>query len=162
VGERACLVAVADGEVGGGADLVRPPGREKLAPAEHDSEMRSVELVRRAQEHVDARARDVDRPVRCVVHCVDPGERAGFVRKRRDLGHRRDGPDGVRCPWERDDARPLGEQRPQLVEVEPTLVVDVREADRQALVVRELEPGCDVAVVVEPRADHLVALPPVA
>ena len=39
-------------------------------------EVRPVELVRRADQHVDAGRGDVDRPVRRVVDGVDPGERA--------------------------------------------------------------------------------------
>ena len=45
---------------------------------------------------------------------------------------------------------------------EPALVVDLGEPHDQALVVRELEPRRDVAVVVELRADHLVARDPLA
>ena len=57
---------------------------------------------------------------------------------------------------------PLGEQRAQVVEVEAALVVDLAETDRQTLVVRELEPRRDVAVMVELGADDLVAVAPVA
>ena len=48
------------------------------------------------------------------------------------------------------------------VEIEPALVVDVGEAHGQVAVVRDLEPGGDVAVVIEPRADDLVAGLPLA
>ena len=49
-----------------------------------------------------------------------------------------------------------------MVEVEAALVVDAREVHHEAAVVRELEPRRDVAVVVELRADDLVAFAPVA
>ncbi len=162
VRERSRLVAVADRERVGGAHLVRPPRLEQLEPAEGEPEMRAVELVRRAEQHVDAGRLHVDRPVRAVVHGVDPRERAGFVRERRDLGDGRDRADRVRGPRERDDARAVGKQRRQVLEVEPALVVDLREADGQAAVARELEPRRHVAVVVEPRADDLVAHLPLA
>ena len=45
----------------------------------------------------------------------------------------------------------------EVVEVERRVVADVGEADDEVEVVRELEPGRDVAVVVEPRDDDLVA-----
>ena len=154
---RAGLVPLTDREVGCRPHLVRPPRLEQLAAAEREPEVRAVELVRRAEEHVGAGGGDVDRPVRPVVHRVDPGERAGLVRERCDLGHRRHGADRVRRPGERDHARAVVQQRAELVEIEPALVVDVREPHGQALVVRELEPRSDVAVVVEPRADDLVA-----
>ena len=105
---------------------------------------------------------DVDRAVRAVVHGVDPGERAGLVGESGDLGDRRHRADGVRSPRERDDASSIPEQRPQLVEVEPAFVVDVREAHRQALVAGQLEPRRDVAVVIEARADDLVSGNPLA
>ena len=39
-----------------------------------------------------------------------------------------------------DDTRPLGEQRAQVVEVEPALLVDLAEANGEVAVVGELEP----------------------
>ena len=124
--------------------------------------MRPVELVRRADEDVGARGADVDRPVRPEVHGVDPGERARLVRQRGDLRDGRDRPDRVRRPRERDHARALRQQRAEVVEIQPALVVDLGELHDQALVVRELEPRRDVAVVVELRADHFVARDPLA
>ena len=144
-----------------GPHLVRPPGLGDSPAEVGEAEVRPVELVGRAQEHVCAGGLDVDRPVRPVVHRVDPGERAHTVREFGDLGHRRDRAHSIRGPRECDDARSLREQRPELVEVEHALGVDVAEPDGQIPVVRELEPGRDVRVVIEPRADDLVARVPV-
>ena len=124
--------------------------------------MRPVELVRRAEHDVRAGGLHVDRAVRPVVHGVDPRERAGVVRELRDLGDGRHRADRVRRPRERDDPRALVQQRASCAEVEPALVVDIGEAHGQVAVVRELEPRRDVAVVVEPRADDLVARLPLA
>src|SRR5205085_2514420 len=61
---RARLESVAERLVRRGAHLVRPPGLEQLAARERDAEVRAEELVRRADEDVDAERLDVDRPVR--------------------------------------------------------------------------------------------------
>ena len=61
-----------------------------------------------------------------------------------------------------DDARALRELAFEVVEVERRVVVDVDEAHLEALVVRELEPGRDVRVVVEPGDDDLVSFAPLA
>ena len=53
----------------------------------------------------------------------------------------------------------LGQLPLEVGEVERRVVVQVDEADRQVEVVRELEPRRDVAVVVEPRDEDLVARP---
>ena len=121
-------------------------------------EMRPVELVRRADEDVDARRRHVDRPVRRVVDGVDPGERAHLMR---ELGDARDvdqRPDRVRGPREGDHARALRKQRGRGGRGRAVhSSSDLGEPDFEAEVVRELEPGRDVPVVVEPRHDDLVA-----
>ena len=52
----------------------------------------------------------------------------------------------------------LGELALEVAEVERRVLVDVDEAHLEALVVRELEPGRHVRVVVEPRDDDLVSL----
>ena len=127
--------------------------------AERDAEVRPEELVRRADQHVDAELRDVDRAVRAVVHGVGPRERACLVREVGDPADVGERPDRVRGDRERDDARPVGELRGEVVEVERRVFVDVDEADGQVEVVGELEPGRDVRVVVELRAEDLVAGP---
>ena len=124
--------------------------------------MRPVELVRRAEEDVCIRRRDVDRPVRAVVDGVDPRERAGLVCDRGDLGDGCDRAHGVRGPWIGDDARALVHRARALVELEAAVVVHARKLHHEAAIVRELEPGRDVAVVVELGADDLVAFAPVA
>ena len=160
VGEGAGLEAVPERLVGGRAHLVRTPALEQLRASVRDAEVRAEELVRRADQHVDAPVRDVDRPVRPVVDGVGPGERAGVVRELDDPPDVRQRADRVRRDRERDDARALVQQPLQVVEVERRVVVDVDEVDGQTLVVRELEPRRHVRVVVELRDDDLVALAP--
>src|SRR5581483_157583 len=65
--------------------------------------------------------------------------------------------DGVGREREGDDARAVAELALEVVEVERRVVVDVGEADDEAAVARELEPRRHVRVVVELRADDLVA-----
>ena len=98
VGERARLEAVADRLVRAWTHLVRAPEFEHLALAEEEPEVWAEELVRRADENVDARCRHVDRPVRGVVHGVHPGERARLVRELGDPADVGDRADGVRGP----------------------------------------------------------------
>jgi hypothetical protein len=160
VRERARLEAVPDREVVGRPDLVRAHALGEVPLHVREAEVRAVELVRRADEDVGARRLHVDRAVRPVVHRIDPRKRAGVVRERRDLRDRRDGPHRVRRPRERYDARAIGEERPEMIDVEPAFLVDLGELDDEAPVVRELEPGRDVAVVVESRAHDLVAFVP--
>jgi hypothetical protein len=120
--------------------------------------MRPEELVRRAHEEVDAGRFDVDRAMRAVVDRVHPRERACFVREVCDASNVRDRPDGVRGPGESDDASPLRELAFEIVHVDrAVLLVQVGEADHEAEVARQLEPGGDVAVMVESRAEDLVA-----
>jgi hypothetical protein len=124
--------------------------------------MRPAELVRRADQHVDADLGDVDRPVRRPVDGVDPGERAGLVRELGDLRDLGDRPDGVRGPRVGNDARAVAELPLEVVEVEGAVVADAGEADDEVAVAGKLEPGRDVRVVVEPRHEDLVAGAPVA
>ena len=119
--------------------------------------MRAEELVRRADQHVHVPGGDVDRPVRPVVHRVRPGQRARAVRELDDPAHVRRGAHRVGRDRERHDPRPLGELPLEVRVVEREIVVDLDEADDDAEVVGELEPGRDVRVVVELRHEHLVA-----
>ncbi len=118
--------------VGRGPHLVRAQLGEQLRAGEEEPQVRPEELVRRAQEDVRARGGDVDRAVRCVMDGVDPGERARVVRESGDPGDVAHGADGVRSPWEGDDAGLLGELPLQVVEVERAVLVDVDEADGRA------------------------------
>jgi hypothetical protein len=137
--------------------LVGTPALEQLGPRERDPEMRAEVLVRRADEDVGTDASDVDRAVRRVVHRVDPGQRAGRMGQ---LGDARDVDERahrVRGPGEGDDARPVGELRLEVVEVEARVVADRGDPHLQVEVAREFQPRRDVAVVVELRDDDLVA-----
>ena len=153
---RAQLEAVANGLVGRRPHLVGPPAPKQLLAAEREAHVRAEVLVRRADEHVAAPRRHVDRAVRAVVHGVDPRERARLVRELDDPADVGRGADGVRSRWERDDSRPRRALRREVVEVEREVVVHVDEADDDADVLGEREPRRDVPVVVEPRDEHLV------
>ena len=154
---RAELVAVADGLVGRRAHLVRPPRSDQVLLAERHAHVRPVELVRRAEQHVDVPGGHVDRAVRAVVDGVGPGERADAVRELDDAPHVGRRADRVGRDRERDDAGAVVELRLEAVVVEREVVVHVDLADDDAEVVLEREPGRDVAVVVEPGHEHLVA-----
>jgi hypothetical protein len=119
--------------------------------------MGAAELVRGTDQHVGAERGHVDRPVRRVVDGVDPRQRAGVVGEADDPGGVLQRAYCVRGPRERDDARAVRKLPLEVVEVERAVVVDVGEADDQAEIVRELQPGRHVRVVVEPGDDDLVA-----
>ena len=108
---RAELVAVADRLVGGRAHLVRPPRPDQVLLAERHPHVRPVELVRRAEEHVDVPGGHVDRAVRAVVDGVGPGERADAVGELDDAPHIGRGADRVGRDRERDDAGAVVELR---------------------------------------------------
>ena len=151
------LVAVADRLVGRRAHLVRPPRSDQVLLAERHAHVRPVELVRRAEQHVDVPGGHVDRAVRAVVDGVGPGERADAVRELDDAPHVGCRADRVGRDRERDDAGAIVELRLEAVVVEREVVVHVDLADDDAEIVLEREPGRDVAVVVEPGHEHLVA-----
>ena len=155
--QRSCLEAGAERPLGGGPDLVRPPALEQLRPREREPEVRSVELVGRAEQHVDARRGDVDRRMRCGVDGVDPRERTHLVRQLTNPCDVDQRPDRVGGPRESDHARALGQKRLEVVEVDRRVVAQLGELHPQAEVLRQLEPGRDVAVVIELRDDDLVA-----
>ena len=120
--------------------------------------MRAEELVRRAEQDVDAERGDVDRPVRRVVHGVGPRERARAVRELDDALARpatcrpRSTASGKATTRVRSVSFRSRSSRSRVVSswisTKPTLQVEV---------VRELEPRRDVAVVVEARDEDLVA-----
>ncbi len=125
--------------------------------AERHPQVRPEELVRRAEQDVDVPARDVDPPVRPVVDRVRPRKRAGAVRELDDPGDVGRRPDRVRRDRERDHARPPGELRLEVAQVEREVFVNAREADDDAEVLLERQPRRHVGVVIEPGADDLVA-----
>src|SRR5262249_57958828 len=94
------------------------PAFEQVVARPRKPEMRPVELVRGAEENVDAGVGDLDVPVRSVVDGVAPGERADRVRELDDVLDRYDGADGVRRPREGDDARSVRQKRADVGEVE--------------------------------------------
>ena len=91
---------------------------------------------------------------------VDPRDGAGLVRELGHAGHVHERADRVRGPREGDNAGAVGQLRGEILEVERRVITDVREANDQAEVVRELQPRRDVPVVIEPRHDDLVSLAP--
>ena len=148
---------MADRLVGRRPHLVRPPRSDQVLLAERHPHVRPVELVRRAEQHVDVPGGHVDRAVRAVVDGVGPGERSDAVRELDDALHVGRRADRVGRHRERDDAGAIVELRLEAVVVEREVVVDVDLANDDAEVVLEREPRRDVAVVVEPGHEHLVA-----
>ena len=155
-GLRARLEAVAEGLARLRSHLVRTPALRGRAADERNPEVRTEELVRRADEHVEAERLHVDLSVRAVMDGVGPRECARCVRQLRDALRVGQGSNRVRGEREGDDPGPVGELPLEVVHVEPAVLVDVDEADDEIAVVRQLEPGRDVAVVVEPRDEDLV------
>ena len=117
------LETASDGLVRGGARLVRAHALEQLALAEGHPHMWAEELVRRAEEHVDVPAGDVDRAVRPVVDGIGPGERAGAVGELDDAGDVGGRPDGIRGDREGNDLRAVRELCLQVVQVERQVLV---------------------------------------
>jgi hypothetical protein len=141
VRERAGLEPVAERDVRCGPDLVRAPALEQLGPSERNPEMGAEELVRRADQDVDAPVGHVDRAVRAVVHGVRPRQRARLVGELDDpvdVGQR---PDRVRGDRERDDPGAIAELALEVLEIEGGVVMDLHEPDVEPSVVRKLEPG---------------------
>ena len=146
------------GSSAAGRTLYGRHDRSELLAAEGEAEVRAEELVRRAEEDVDAELGDVDRPVRREVHGVRPRERARLVRELDDpprvrrSSRRRSRRAGRRRRGCARSASARGRRGRascrRAISTKPTLQVEV---------VRELEPRRDVAVVVEPRDEDLVA-----
>ena len=80
--------------------------------------MRPEELVRRAEQHIDAGEGHVDWSVRRVVDSVYPRERARLVRELDDALDRCHRADRVRSPREGDDGRSRAEQPLDIGKVE--------------------------------------------
>ena len=133
------------GRQSGGA----PPGRS-------EAKVRAEELVRRAEQDVDAERAYVDRPCgakwTASTHTRAPASCASSTIRARPASS-----DGVRGEREGDDAGVLGELPLEVVEVEGRILADLDEVHAEIEVARELEPRSDVAVVVEARDEDLVA-----
>ena len=131
---------------------------EQLGPRPLDADVRAEPLVGRARERVAAERGDVDRAVRRRVDGVDVHARARGVGGGDDAGQVRDRADRVGGVGDRDPARAVGEDgldraRGQL----ERLGIGLGEAHRGAVALGVDDPRGDVGVVVEPRADDLVA-----
>ena len=97
--------------VGGHAACRSAARRGRSRAAVEHADVRPEELVDRAGEEVRADGLDVDRQVGRGVDRVDVGQRAGLVGAPHELGDRVDRADGVGRPAERDELRPLVEDR---------------------------------------------------
>ena len=119
--------------------------------------MRTEELVRRAEQYVAAELGCVDTPVRGVMDRVHPGQGASAVRELGDArrgGQRAHGVGGQRV---RDDFRPVGELRSEIVEVKLQVGGHADLPDGQATIAGEQQPRGDVRVVIEHGGDDLIA-----
>ena len=141
----------------GGPDAVGRQALGELAADRRDTEMRTEELVGRAEQHVGAERIAIEPAVRRQVHPVRPGERPGPVRRGGDPGRVADVAERVRGQRVGDHAGALADQRLQRVEVERAVGrVDRSDANLEPAVLGGPEPGADVGVVVELGDDHLV------
>jgi hypothetical protein len=137
--------------------LVGPPVlRDGLAGVRH-AQVRAAELVRGADQHVGVDSAHVDRLVRRVVHRIHPGQRASLVRQFAYPGGVHDGADRVGGPRERDHLRPRPELALQVLEIQCGVIKQTDVPDHEVLVVSQLQPGRDPAVVVQVRHQDLVA-----
>ena len=157
--QRAVLEPAPHRVVRGRPHLVRPQALQEVALPEGHPHVRPEELVRRAEENVHVPARGVDRAVRAVVDGVRPRERADSVREVDDPRHIRRRADRIGGDREGDHARPAGELRLEVVDVQREVVVHARKTNDDAEVLREREPRRDVGIMVEPGADDLVSVP---
>ena len=146
--------------VGRRHQLVRWQLRQQVRRRAQDAHVRPEPLVRRAREDVGAEGAQIERPVRCGVDGVDVDARAGAARRRDDpgeVGHRAA---GVGRRRDRHPAGPLAQHRLDRGRRQlEALRVGVGEADGRARALRRDHPRPDVGVVVEARADDLVAGP---
>jgi len=136
--------------------LVGPPPLDHLGPPVGHAEMRTAELVRRADQHVRPDVADVDRLVRRVMDGVHPGQRPGLVRKPAHPAGVGDCADRVRGPGERDHLGARSELALQVREVQGRVVAQFDVPDHQITVVRDLQPGRHARVVVQARDEDLV------
>jgi hypothetical protein len=124
--------------------------------------VRPAPLIGGAEQDVAVDCGDVDRLVGGVVDRVDPGDRAGLVGERADPGGVGAGAEDVRRPGEGDDPRPLRQLAFEVLEVEAEVLGRVDQHHLGAAVGGELDPGRDVAVMVEAGDEDLVARAEVA
>ena len=122
-----------------------------------DTEVRSVELVRRADQIVRAERDHVDRQVWYCRHRVDEQPRADLVCEDRGLWDRVDGPGAVGHEAHRDQLRARADEPLHLVHVEAGVLGPQADlADHQAVLLGHGQPWGDVGVVVGPGDDDLV------
>ncbi len=133
---------------------------EQLAPRPLDADVRPEPLVGRAGERVAAERGDVDLAVRRGVDRVDVDAGAGGVGGGDDAGQVGDRADGVGGVGHGDPARAVGEHRLDRARGQLERAgLRVGEADGGAVALGVDDPRADVGVVVEARADDLVARP---
>ena len=147
---RRCLV--------GGTHPVCRPRRQKLPTGPRDAQVRAEELVRRAQQHIDAQFPDVDPAVRGKVDRVGPRQRPGVVRQVGDPPDGGHGAHRVRRERERHDPRARRERCLERSQIDRQVGIGDRHGPHeQAVVVGDPKPRTDVGVMVEHRRDDLVA-----
>jgi hypothetical protein len=136
---------------------------DEILLSPQDPDVRAVELVGRAAQEVAVERGDVDQVVRGVVHGVDEhasADRAGELRGLRDVG---DGAErvGRRVDGEQPGAR--GDRRLERIPVDAAAIgMDADHPRGDAAVLLQRRPRRHVAVVIDLRDHHLVALAPLA
>ena len=130
----------------------------EVGPHAHRALVRTVNLVQREQVDVGADCRHVRQAVRAKPDAVYDGPCAGPVHEFDQLPGRVDAADDVRAVRERDDARPLPEQRLEVRGVQLAGRVDLPGSHDDAIVLQPA-PRADVRFVVLVGDDHLVARP---
>ena len=95
--------------------------------------------------------------MRCVMNGVDPGQGSRRMREVDDPPDIRDRADRIGSGWEGDDPGPVRQLSLEVVQVQRAVVADIHVADDEIMVTRQLEPGGDVGVMVEPGYENLVS-----
>ncbi len=162
VGEGARLEAMADRIGGSGPGFVRLPRLQHVPAAEGDAEVRTAELVGRAEHDVGVDRSHVHGLMRGILHGIHEGECAGLVGQLTDRAGVHDGANRVGRPREGDDFRSRAELIRQVTEVERGVCVNVGVPDAQAEVGGQVQPRRDVPIVIKPRYHDLVTWPQLA
>ena len=140
------------------AAVVRRHCLEQIQPSpEHTNAHRAAHLVAGEGVEVAAERAHVHLHVRCTLRAIHEQQRTRAVHLFGDLRDRVDRAERVGHVLKRNEPRLLVQQRIELVEAVPPLVIDVDVADACADALREHLPGHEVGMVLENADDDLIA-----
>jgi len=141
---------------GRGTDAARGQRIEQSAIGPQHTDVRPEELVRGADQVIDAQRAHVDRTMRRQVHRIDPHARAGGVSSLGDAPHVVHRAERVRGIPHGDEPSTLAEQPLESIEIESPLLDRDGNAPNDDAPLFEIEPRADIGVVIEIAHDDLV------